>query len=84
MRFVYFLVLLLVVVPLVVFAVQNGELVQVRFLDQSISFALSLVIGIVYLLGMVSGSTLVGLLRRSFQHVTENRHSQAVPPTTPS
>jgi uncharacterized integral membrane protein len=83
MRFAYFLVLLLVLVPLVVFAFQNDGLVEVRFLNQSISFALSLVVAIVYVLGMVSGSSLVGIVKRSFEHVTEPRHRQASAPTAP-
>jgi lipopolysaccharide assembly protein A len=82
MRYLYLLLLVIVLAPIVVFAVQNHDPVTVWFLNQSVTFALSLVIGLVYLLGMVSGSSLVGLLTRTYQHVTEPRHGQAAPPTT--
>jgi hypothetical protein len=82
MRFLYFLVLVIVLAPLVLFAVQNDEIVPLRFswapyFDLSSSQPLSLVIAVVYVLGMVSGSSLVGLLRRSFRGLTERREHKA-------
>ena len=65
-----FLVLALAAVG--VFAVQNHETVTLQYLDRSATCSLPLLVGIVYLLGMVSGWTVIGLLRRSLQKVTEH------------
>jgi len=73
MRFVYFLILLILLAAVVVFAVQNNETVTLHYLDRSVSSSLPVLIAIVYLLGMVSGWTVVGFLRRSLRRVTE-RH----------
>jgi uncharacterized integral membrane protein len=71
MRLVYLFILLVAVAALVVFAVQNSETVTLQYLHWSITCPLPLLIAIVYLLGMVSGWTVIGLLRRSLQRVTE-------------
>ena len=73
MRFVYFLILLILVAAVVIFAVQNNETVTLHLFDRSISSSLPVLIAIVYLLGMVSGWTVVGFLRRSLRRVTERR-----------
>src|SRR5438552_3676546 len=74
MRFVYWFILLMVVVVIAVFAVQNNEDVTLRYLDRSVSTSLPLLIGAVYLLGMVSGWTVVGLVTRSLRRVTQRPH----------
>ena len=73
MRIVYLLILVLVLAAVVVFAVQNGERVTLKYLDRDVSISLSVLIAVVYLLGMVSGWTVVGFLKRSLQRVTERR-----------
>jgi putative membrane protein len=75
MRFVYLLILLIVVAAVVIFAVQNNETVTLQYLDRSVSSSLPLLIAAVYLLGMVSGWTVVGFLKRSLQRVTERRQN---------
>jgi len=74
MKLFYFLLLVLLIGAIVVFAFQNKEEVTVKYLDRSASFPLAAVVGAAYVLGMFSGWTIVGLLRRSFQRVTEHRH----------
>lgn len=71
MRLICFLILLIGVAALVVFAVQNNEDVTLKYLDRSVSCTMSLLIAVVYLLGMVSGWTIVGFLKRSFRRVAE-------------
>jgi putative membrane protein len=71
MRVICFLILLIVVAALVVFTVQNKEDVTLKYLDRSVSCPMSLLIAVVYLLGMVSGWTIVGFLKRSFRRVAE-------------
>jgi len=74
MRFVYLFILLTVLAAVAVFAVQNNEPVTLRYLDQSISTSLPALIAAVYLVGMVSGWTVVGFITRSLRRVTERRN----------
>ncbi|MFL5240629.1 MAG: LapA family protein [Gemmataceae bacterium] len=71
MRLFYFLVLLAIVAVLAIFAFQNDEKVTLHFFDRSVSTPMSFLIGCVYLLGMLSGWTVVGFLKRSLQLVTD-------------
>jgi uncharacterized membrane protein YciS (DUF1049 family) len=71
MRLVYLILLVMIVAAVVLFAVQNGERVNLRYLDRSVTISLPLLIAVVYLLGMVSGWTVVGFLKRSLLRVTE-------------
>ena len=73
MRIVYFLILLILLAAVVVFAVQNNETVTLHFFYRSVSSSLPLLIAVVYLLGMISGWTVVGFLRRSVRRLTERR-----------
>jgi lipopolysaccharide assembly protein A len=69
----YFLLLVVLIGAVVVFAVQNKDPVPIKYLDRSESFPLSAVVGAAYVLGMFTGWTIVGLLRRSLRRVTEYR-----------
>jgi putative membrane protein len=75
MRLVYAVILLIVIGVVAVFAVQNNETVTLNYLDRSVSSSLPLLIAVVYLLGMVSGWTVVGFLRHSLRRVTERRET---------
>ena len=71
MRALYIFVLVLIVAALAVFAYQNNESVTIEFFRQSISLPTSLLIAAVYVLGMLSGWTMVGFLRRSWRRAME-------------
>ena len=71
MRVFYFVVLLIVLGAIGVFALQNRETITILYLDRSVSCPLALLIGIVYLLGMISGWTVVGFVQRSLRRVSE-------------
>ena len=71
MRRVYSIVLLLLVGAVGMFALQNGEPIALEFFGWSIYCSPALVAAIAYLLGMVSGGTVVGLVQRSLQRATE-------------
>jgi lipopolysaccharide assembly protein A len=71
MRAFYALILLIFIAAVAVFAVQNNEEVTLRYLDRSAPLRLSLLVGAAYILGMLSGWTVVGIFRRSLQRVTE-------------
>jgi hypothetical protein len=55
------------------FEIRGCEMVTIQYLDRSVSCELSLLIGIVYLLGMLTRWTIVGLLRRSIHRVSQQR-----------
>lgn len=71
MRVVSFLFLLILLGAIGVFALQNRETITLQYLNRSVSCPLALLIAIVYLLGMVSGWTIVSLFRRSLRRVSE-------------
>ena len=72
LRLIYFLILLFFLAAIGVFALQNQEAITLQYLGRSVSCPLSLLIAIVYVLGMVSGWTVVGLIQRSLRRVTEH------------
>jgi uncharacterized integral membrane protein len=71
MRVLCFLFLVALAGVVGVFAYQNQEDVTIRFLDWRLSIMLALVAGGSYLLGMLSGWSIVGMVRRSFHRVVE-------------
>ena len=71
MRVVYTLILLLLLGVIGIFALQNRETITLQYLDRSVACPLALLVGIIYLLGMVSGWTVVGFLHRSLRRVSE-------------
>ncbi len=71
MRFVYFLILLCFLAAIGVFAYQNDEMVSLTFLQQHVALRMSLLLIGVYVFGMLSGWTVVGFIKRSFERVTE-------------
>lgn len=54
-----------------IFAYQNQGDVTLTFWDRSITASMPLVMGAIYLLGMVSGWTVVGMLRNSVSRVVQ-------------
>jgi len=65
MRFLCFLFLALFTAAVIAFGYYNQEPVTVKFWDYSVTAHLSAVIGAVYVLGMISGSMLLRMVRRS-------------------
>ena len=71
MRTLYISVLVLIVAALVIFAYQNNESVTLQYFRHSIALPMSVLIAAVYVLGMLSGWTVVGFLRRSWRRAME-------------
>jgi len=71
MRLFYFILLVLFIGALVWFAVQNREEVAIKFLNWGGSYPLPALLAAAYVLGMFSGWTVVGMIRRSLSRVTE-------------
>lgn len=76
MRAVCFLFLAAFVGVVGLFAYQNNRPETVTLWDRQWELTFPLVVGGAYLLGMLSGWTVVGLLRRSVYRVTEGHHSR--------
>ncbi|MFC2990724.1 MULTISPECIES: lipopolysaccharide assembly protein LapA domain-containing protein [Halomonas] len=55
---------LIITALVLILIVQNIAMVEVRFLTWSLSLPLALLLIVIYLLGMVSGKGLMGLIRR--------------------
>lgn len=71
MRWLYLLFVLLLVGAIAIFALQNQEPIMLQYFNQNISCTPALLVAVVYVLGMVSGWTVVSLVQRSLRQVTE-------------
>jgi lipopolysaccharide assembly protein A len=72
MRWVYLIVIIVFVAAIVIFGVQNREMVTTSFLGFSVRAPLAILAVIVYVLGAITGGSLYALLRKS---VRESRFS---------
>jgi uncharacterized integral membrane protein len=81
MRWLYLVLLMVIVAVIVVFVAQNRENETVMFFNQRLTAPLSLFFVAVYFLGMWSGGTVVGFIKGAYQHATvheeQKRASQA-------
>jgi uncharacterized membrane protein YciS (DUF1049 family) len=71
MRWLYLLILLVLVVATAIFAFQNQAAVTLHYLDRSVTCPLSPLIGIDYFVGMLTGWTLIGVVRRSIHRISQ-------------
>jgi putative membrane protein len=67
MRWIHLTVIALFAVATLVFAMQNLQTVTMAFLGFSVRLPLALQAVVIYLLGMVTGGSLLALLRRSLE-----------------
>ena len=67
MRWFHLAVIILFAAVMVIFALQNLEIVTVAFLGFSARAPLAVLIPIFYLLGAATGGSLIALLRRSYE-----------------
>jgi lipopolysaccharide assembly protein A len=66
MRWIYLIIIIVFALATLIFAVQNLGVVTVSFLSMSLAVPLALLVLIIYVLGAVTGSSLLALLRRSY------------------
>jgi hypothetical protein len=71
MRFLCFLFLLIFAGIVGAFAYFNQQEVTLKFFDRSLTTSIAAVAGAAYVLGMLSGWTIVGMIRRSVHYITE-------------
>jgi uncharacterized integral membrane protein len=73
MRYAYMLLIVLAVGILLLFKIQNLTAVSVSFLGADITMSVSLMIFVVYVLGMLTGSSVFGLLRSWARGATQKQ-----------
>jgi lipopolysaccharide assembly protein A len=73
MRFVQAILLLAFLGAFGIFAVQNMDVIKVQFLNWAITAPVALVTVAIYLLGMLTGWTVVAFVSRSIRRVSEHR-----------
>jgi lipopolysaccharide assembly protein A len=71
MRILYLVILLVLLGATTVFALQNQEPITIHYLDRGVTAPLSVLIGGVYFVGMLTGWTVVGIVRRSLRRISE-------------
>jgi uncharacterized integral membrane protein len=67
MRWIYLIIIIVFALATLIFAVQNLDTVTVSFLSMRVAAPLALLVLIIYVLGAVTGSSLLALLRRSYR-----------------
>ena len=77
MRILCLLFLIAVSVVAVLFVRANDATLTLSLLDWSIAAPVAAVVGVAYGLGMLTGWSVVGLLRRSFVGATDFRRQEA-------
>jgi len=71
MRMLYGFILLVLLAAIGVFALQNRGDVTLNYLDRTLTTSLAILIGATYLLGMITGWTVLGFLRKSIHRVSQ-------------
>jgi uncharacterized membrane protein YciS (DUF1049 family) len=77
MRMIYFFILLLLAGAVALFVLQNNELITLQYLGQSVECSPAVLLAIVYVLGMVSGWTVVGWVKYSVGRVSQRPAQQS-------
>jgi len=71
MRMLYGIILLILLTAIGLFVFQNRGNVTLNYLDRTLTTSLAMLIGATYLLGMITGWTVLGFLRRSIHRVSQ-------------
>jgi lipopolysaccharide assembly protein A len=72
MRMIYFVFLLVIGGMAALLAYENQQEVTLTFFGNAISTTLPILVGLTYLAGMLSGWTVVGIVRRSLHRVLQD------------
>lgn len=73
MRYIYIVLITIIITLVVLFTLQNLQSVTATFYTASITLPLSALILLIYVLGMVTGGFVVSLLRAIIQGATKER-----------
>ena len=70
MKFICFLLFIAFAAAVTIFVVQNREDITLRYWDRNQTYPLPVVVAAIYVLGMLTGWTVVGLVKRSVRGMT--------------
>lgn len=73
MRWVHFFVIVVFAGAIIVFVAQNFQIVTMSFFGLSATIPLAVLAVIIYLVGTVTGSSLLALLRRSLEGASRHK-----------
>ena len=73
MRWVHLTVIILLAAAILLFVLQNRDVVTTSFLGFSVRAPLAILIAVVYVIGAVTGGSLFALLRRSYKGSQRDR-----------
>jgi lipopolysaccharide assembly protein A len=71
MRFICGVILLALLICVTLFVLQNRTDVTVKYLDRTLTTTVAMLVTAVYVLGMITGWTVLGFLRRSLHRVSQ-------------
>ncbi len=71
MRMLYGFILVVLLAAVGLFALQNRGDVTLNYLDRTLTTNLAVLIGATYVIGMITGWTVLGFLRRSIHRVSQ-------------
>jgi uncharacterized integral membrane protein len=71
MRILYGFILLVLLAAVAIFVLQNRDEVTLNYLDRTLKTSVAILIGATYVLGMITGWTVLGFLRRSIRRVSQ-------------
>jgi uncharacterized membrane protein YciS (DUF1049 family) len=74
-RIIYAIFLLVFVAAVGVFAWQNQDAIPINYLNRSVQYPMAAVVGVAYVLGMLTGWTVVGFVKSSMRRVTDRDRS---------
>jgi hypothetical protein len=78
MRLISLILLVAIVGAIVAFVMLNEQEVEVNLLNfYQLHTTMAKLVGAVYMLGMVSGWSVIGILRRSFERATDPGYRQS-------
>jgi putative membrane protein len=71
MRMLYGFILLVLLAAVALFVLQNRRDVTLNYLDRTVTTSVAILIGATYVLGMITGWTVLGFLRKSIHRVSQ-------------
>jgi lipopolysaccharide assembly protein A len=71
MRMLYGFILVVLLAAVALFVLQNRGEVTLNYLDRTLKTSVAILIGVTYVLGMITGWTVLGFLRRSIHKVSQ-------------
>ncbi|HEU5115878.1 MAG TPA: LapA family protein [Isosphaeraceae bacterium] len=76
MRYLQSGLLIVFLLAVMIFAAQNTESTLIRFVSWEVRMPLAILVILIYLLGMISGWSVIGFVRRSIRNASAHSRSE--------